>query len=79
VLNVAFGVSNPFPDQVVYKTLQILDLPDTELRSYLGECSAFVDAARDQVQEATATHNATCYPVSFRGRLAAALCFQPSC
>ncbi|XP_017291111.1 dual specificity protein phosphatase 19 isoform X2 [Kryptolebias marmoratus] len=48
VLNVAYGVSNLFPDQMVYKTLQILDLPVTEITSYLQECSAFIDQAREQ-------------------------------
>ncbi|KAG8000271.1 Dual specificity protein phosphatase 19 [Nibea albiflora] len=43
VLNVAYGVTNLFPDQFVYKTLQILDLPDTDITSYLGECSCFID------------------------------------
>ncbi|XP_051236661.1 dual specificity protein phosphatase 19-like isoform X2 [Dicentrarchus labrax] len=48
VLNVAYGVTNLFPDQLVYKTLQILDLPDTDITSYLGECSSFIDQARKQ-------------------------------
>ncbi|XP_029305246.1 dual specificity protein phosphatase 19-like isoform X2 [Cottoperca gobio] len=48
VLNVAYGVTDLFPDQLVYKTLQILDLPDTDITSYLGECSSFVDQAREQ-------------------------------
>ncbi|XP_041866088.1 dual specificity protein phosphatase 19-like isoform X2 [Melanotaenia boesemani] len=48
VLNVAYGVTNLFPDQMVYKTLQILDLPDTQITSYLEECSAFIDQARKQ-------------------------------
>lgn len=49
VLNVAYGVSNPFPDRLVYKTLQILDLPDTDITSLLEECSTFIDQARDKV------------------------------
>nr|XP_057919634.1 dual specificity protein phosphatase 19-like isoform X1 [Doryrhamphus excisus] len=48
VLNVAFGVANAFSDQLVYKTLRILDLPDTNITSYLSECSAFIDQAREQ-------------------------------
>lgn len=48
VLNVAYGVSNPFPDRLTYKTLQILDLPDTDITSYLEECSLFIDQARDK-------------------------------
>ncbi|XP_070833829.1 dual specificity protein phosphatase 19-like isoform X2 [Chaetodon trifascialis] len=48
VLNVAYGVTNLFPDQLVYKTLQILDLPDTDIISHVGECSSFIDGAREQ-------------------------------
>ncbi|XP_073337454.1 dual specificity protein phosphatase 19-like [Pagrus major] len=48
VLNVAYGVSNLLPDQLVYKTLQILDLPETDITSYFGECSCFIDQAREQ-------------------------------
>ncbi|XP_029377347.1 dual specificity protein phosphatase 19-like [Echeneis naucrates] len=48
VLNVAYGVNNLFPDQLLYKTLQILDVPDTDITSYLGECSSFIDLAREQ-------------------------------
>lgn len=49
VLNVAYGVTNLFPDQLIYKTLQILDLPDTDLTSYMEECSSFIDQAREKV------------------------------
>ncbi|XP_061790275.1 dual specificity protein phosphatase 19-like isoform X2 [Nerophis lumbriciformis] len=48
VLNVAYGVANLFSDQLVYKTLQILDLPDTNITSYLSECSAFIHQAREK-------------------------------
>ncbi|XP_008301547.1 dual specificity protein phosphatase 19-like [Stegastes partitus] len=48
VLNVAYGVAELFPDQMVYKTLQILDLPDTDITAYLEECGSFIDQARDQ-------------------------------
>ncbi|TDH01599.1 hypothetical protein EPR50_G00181700 [Perca flavescens] len=48
VLNVAYGVTNLFPDQLIYKTLQILDLPDTDITSHVGECSSFIDQAREQ-------------------------------
>ncbi|XP_040906303.1 dual specificity protein phosphatase 19-like isoform X2 [Toxotes jaculatrix] len=51
VLNVAYGVNNLFPDQLVYKTLQILDLPDTDITSYLEECSYFIDQAREQPEK----------------------------
>ncbi|XP_027863062.1 dual specificity protein phosphatase 19-like isoform X1 [Xiphophorus couchianus] len=49
VLNVAYGVTNLFPDQVVYKTLQILDLPETDLSSHLEECSSYIDQAKKQM------------------------------
>ncbi|XP_026164916.1 dual specificity protein phosphatase 19-like [Mastacembelus armatus] len=48
VLNVAYGVTNLFPDLLVYKTLQILDLPETDITSCLGECCSFIDQAREQ-------------------------------
>ncbi|XP_038141567.1 dual specificity protein phosphatase 19-like [Cyprinodon tularosa] len=48
VLNVAYGVTNLFPDQMVYRTLQILDLPETDITSHLEECSCFIDHARAQ-------------------------------
>lgn len=50
ILNVAYGVTNLYPDLFVYKTLQILDLPDTDITSYLAEISSFIDEARNQVQ-----------------------------
>ncbi|MED6292551.1 hypothetical protein CHARACLAT_001458 [Characodon lateralis] len=48
VLNVAYGVTNLFPDQMVYKTFQILDLPETDITAHLEECSSFIDQAREQ-------------------------------
>ncbi|XP_041645034.1 dual specificity protein phosphatase 19-like isoform X1 [Cheilinus undulatus] len=48
VLNVAYGVNNLFHDQLVYKTVEILDLPETDITSYFGECSSFIDQAREQ-------------------------------
>eukprot|EP00066_Takifugu_rubripes_P002158 XP_003963887.2 PREDICTED: dual specificity protein phosphatase 19-like isoform X2 [Takifugu rubripes] len=48
ILNVAYGVTNLYPDLFVYKTLQILDLPDTDITSHLAECSSFIDEARKQ-------------------------------
>lgn len=50
VLNVAFGVTGLFPEQLVYKTLPILDLPETDITSYVEDCSTFIDQAREQVQ-----------------------------
>ncbi|KAM9727494.1 dual specificity protein phosphatase 19-like isoform 1-T2 [Menidia menidia] len=48
VLNVAYGVPNLFPEEITYKTLQILDLPETPITSYLEESSCFIDRAREQ-------------------------------
>ncbi|KAA0715498.1 Dual specificity protein phosphatase 19 [Triplophysa tibetana] len=46
VLNVAYGVENAFPDLFIYKTLSILDLPDTDIISYVQECAQFIDQAK---------------------------------
>ncbi|KAL4635489.1 dual specificity protein phosphatase 19-like [Arapaima gigas] len=46
ILNVAYGVENAFPDLFIYKTLSILDLPDTVITSYFQESSAFIDQAQ---------------------------------
>ncbi|XP_062389403.1 dual specificity protein phosphatase 19a [Sardina pilchardus] len=46
ILNVAYGVENAFPDLFVYKTLSILDLPDTDIISYLQECIQFIEQAK---------------------------------
>ncbi|XP_041645036.1 dual specificity protein phosphatase 19-like isoform X2 [Cheilinus undulatus] len=51
VLNVAYGVNNLFHDQLVYKTVEILDLPETDITSYFGECSSFIDQAREQTEK----------------------------
>lgn len=48
ILNVAYGVPNPFPEQLIYKTLPILDIPDTDITAFLEECNSFIDQARDQ-------------------------------
>ncbi|CDQ62020.1 unnamed protein product [Oncorhynchus mykiss] len=45
ILNVAYGVENAFPDLFIYKTLSILDVPDTDITSYFQECSKFIDQA----------------------------------
>lgn len=48
ILNVAYGVPNPFPEQLIYKTLPILDIPNTNITAFLEECSDFIDHAKDQ-------------------------------
>ncbi|XP_061546553.1 dual specificity protein phosphatase 19-like isoform X1 [Phycodurus eques] len=48
VLNVAYGVADLFLNQLVYKSVQILDLPETDITSYVKECGSFIDQAREQ-------------------------------
>lgn len=49
ILNVAYGVENAFPDLFIYKTLSIMDLPDTNIISYIKECAQFIDQAKAEV------------------------------
>lgn len=49
ILNVAYGVENAFPDLFIYKTLSILDQPDTDIISYLQECTQFIEQAKAEV------------------------------
>ncbi|XP_046886595.1 dual specificity protein phosphatase 19-like isoform X4 [Hypomesus transpacificus] len=46
VLNVAYGVANPFPHLLHYRTVTLLDLPDTDITSYFPEGCAFIEEAR---------------------------------
>ncbi|XP_036429149.1 dual specificity protein phosphatase 19a [Colossoma macropomum] len=46
ILNVAYGVENAFPELFIYKTLSILDQPDTDIISHLQECLQFIDKAK---------------------------------
>ncbi|MCI4377149.1 hypothetical protein PGIGA_G00200230 [Pangasianodon gigas] len=48
VLNVACGVENAFPEHFIYQTVPMMDLPETELTSYLPQCFEFIDEARKQ-------------------------------
>ncbi|XP_019409855.1 PREDICTED: dual specificity protein phosphatase 19 [Crocodylus porosus] len=48
VLNVAYGVENAFLDDFVYKSISILDLPETDITSYFPECFEFIEQARIQ-------------------------------
>ncbi|XP_076829103.1 dual specificity protein phosphatase 19b [Brachyhypopomus gauderio] len=48
VLNVAYGVENVFPDLFTYRTVTMLDLPDTDLTTYFPQCFEFIDQARQQ-------------------------------
>ncbi|XP_017284532.1 dual specificity protein phosphatase 19a [Kryptolebias marmoratus] len=46
ILNVAFGVENVFPDLFIYKTVSILDHPDTDLLLYMQDCCDFIEQTR---------------------------------
>ncbi|XP_010864145.1 dual specificity protein phosphatase 19 [Esox lucius] len=48
ILNVAYGVKNSFPDLFCYKTVTILDIPETNITSYIQECSQFIDQAKTE-------------------------------
>ncbi|XP_054065998.1 dual specificity protein phosphatase 19 [Rissa tridactyla] len=48
VLNVAYGVQNAFLDDFTYKTISILDLPETDITSYFPECFEFIETAKFQ-------------------------------
>ncbi|XP_059357231.1 dual specificity protein phosphatase 19-like [Carassius carassius] len=48
VLNVAYGVENVFPDLFTYKTVTVLDLPETDITSYFPECFQFIKEAGQQ-------------------------------
>uniref|UniRef100_A0A3B5ASJ4 Dual specificity protein phosphatase 19-like n=1 Tax=Stegastes partitus TaxID=144197 RepID=A0A3B5ASJ4_9TELE len=48
VLNVAFGVENVFPDLFIYKTVSILDHPDTDLLPHIQECCDFIQQAHSE-------------------------------
>ncbi|KAM6946032.1 dual specificity protein phosphatase 19-like [Aplochiton taeniatus] len=45
ILNVAYGVENTFTDLFIYKTLSILDQPDTDITAHITDCSLFIDQA----------------------------------
>nr|XP_013815949.1 PREDICTED: dual specificity protein phosphatase 19 [Apteryx mantelli mantelli] len=48
VLNVAYGVQNAFLDDFIYKSISILDLPETDITSYFPECFEFIEKAKIQ-------------------------------
>ncbi|POI28200.1 hypothetical protein CIB84_008050 [Bambusicola thoracicus] len=48
ILNVAYGVQNAFLNDFVYKTISILDLPETDITSYFPECFEFIEKAKIQ-------------------------------
>ncbi|XP_054827968.1 dual specificity protein phosphatase 19 [Eublepharis macularius] len=46
ILNVAYGVENAFPDDLTYRSIPILDLPETEILSYFPECFEFIEQVK---------------------------------
>lgn len=44
----AYGVQNAFLDDFIYKTISILDLPETDITSYFPECFEFIEKAKIQ-------------------------------
>ncbi|KAL8183577.1 UNVERIFIED_CONTAM: dual specificity phosphatase 19 [Gekko kuhli] len=53
VLNVAYGVENAFPDDFTYKTIPILDLPETDILSYFPECFEFIEQVKLKVNQSS--------------------------
>uniref|UniRef100_A0A8C6SM17 Dual specificity protein phosphatase 19 n=1 Tax=Neogobius melanostomus TaxID=47308 RepID=A0A8C6SM17_9GOBI len=48
ILNVAFGVDNVFPELFIYKTVSILDQPDTDLTQHIPDCCGFITQAHNE-------------------------------
>ncbi|XP_035186848.1 dual specificity protein phosphatase 19 [Oxyura jamaicensis] len=48
ILNVAYGVQNAFVNDFIYKTISILDIPETDITSYFPECFEFIEKAKIQ-------------------------------
>uniref|UniRef100_A0A8I3NNW6 Dual specificity protein phosphatase 19 n=1 Tax=Canis lupus familiaris TaxID=9615 RepID=A0A8I3NNW6_CANLF len=46
ILNVAYGVENAFLGDFIYKSISILDLPETNILSYFPECFEFIEQAK---------------------------------
>ncbi|XP_004628746.1 dual specificity protein phosphatase 19 [Octodon degus] len=46
ILNLAYGVENAFPSEFTYKSISILDLPETSILSYFPECFEFIEQAK---------------------------------
>lgn len=43
VLNVGTGIENPFPQEFTYKTIELLDLPDTQICQHFPKLFDFID------------------------------------
>lgn len=49
ILNVAYGVENAFLSDFIYKSISILDLPETNILSYFPECFEFIEQVKMKV------------------------------
>lgn len=45
VLNLATNVDNFFPSDLIYKRIEILDLPSSDIRIHFDDCFAFINEA----------------------------------
>ncbi|XP_046842221.1 dual specificity protein phosphatase 19-like isoform X3 [Xenia sp. Carnegie-2017] len=43
IVNVATGIVNQFPNEFQYKTVEILDLPETRIGQHFAELSSFIE------------------------------------
>ncbi|XP_032968098.1 dual specificity protein phosphatase 19 isoform X2 [Rhinolophus ferrumequinum] len=53
ILNAAYGVENAFLSDFIYKSISILDLPETNILSYFPECFEFIEQAKVKVYPIT--------------------------
>jgi len=47
VLNVATGVAYTHYDNIIYKTIEVMDVPETKIKSYFEEAFKFIDEGRN--------------------------------
>ncbi|XP_018494891.1 dual specificity protein phosphatase 1B [Galendromus occidentalis] len=45
IINAASGIKNHFPDDFKYKRVEVLDIPEQEMRSHFEHCNSFIDEA----------------------------------
>ncbi|XP_076326866.1 dual specificity protein phosphatase 19-like [Tachypleus tridentatus] len=48
ILNVATGVPNIYEQEFIYKRINILDLPETNIITFFDECFYFIDRGRQE-------------------------------
>eukprot|EP01095_Lingulamoeba_sp_RSL-Kostka_P006611 TRINITY_DN2081_c1_g1_i2.p1 TRINITY_DN2081_c1_g1~~TRINITY_DN2081_c1_g1_i2.p1 ORF type:complete len:203 (-),score=68.25 TRINITY_DN2081_c1_g1_i2:25-633(-) len=47
ILSLVEGISQAYPNEFTYKTVPILDIPETTITDYIEECFEFINEARD--------------------------------